>query len=281
MGGGSQQGGGQLPINQRGAVSGDLSEDSYIIDRWQVQAQLQNVSYSIDADGVSITTSAGNQGLKQFMEVNRLIPGETYTSTVLLADGTLMTKTFTLSEQGSAGMYYDGSQWSCAIVPVGTLWAYFPVIHYVGDLTIKIAAAKLENGPTQTLAYQDEDGNWQLFETPDYAEQLAKCQRYYIPIDGFGRFPSSFSSPPTTLHVFIPTPVTMRSIPTVLGITSLSARVYTGASNSQSLSISDVLKTETGVLIMFSCTWPDSYAPAAYSNAIVVFEQRGALSAEL
>ena len=100
--------------------------------------------------------------------------------TALLADGTLMTKTFTLSEQGNVGMYYDGSQWSCAIVPAGTLWAYFPVIQYVGGLTIKIAAIKLEKGPTQTLAYQDEDGNWKLFETPDYLEEFFKCQYYYV-----------------------------------------------------------------------------------------------------
>lgn len=214
VGGGSQQGGGQFPINQRGAVSGDLSEDSYIIDRWQVQAQLQNVSYSIDADGVSITTSAGNQGLKQHMEVNRLIPGETYTSTVLLADGTLMTKTFTLSEQGSAGMYYDGSQWSCAIVPGGTLWVYFPVVQYVGDLTIKIAAAKLENGPTQTLAYQDEDGNWQLFETPDYGEELAKCQRLQIMIRSECVFRACFVNA-NYIDFWIPLPTTMRILPTV------------------------------------------------------------------
>lgn len=42
----------------------------------------------------------------------------------------------------------------------------------------KAVAAKLELGTTQTLAYQDEDGNWQLFETPDYGEELAKCKRY-------------------------------------------------------------------------------------------------------
>ena len=47
----------------------------------------------------------------------------------------------------------------------------------------KFKAAKLEFGPTQTLAYQDEEGNWQLFETPDYGEELAKCQRYLINIE--------------------------------------------------------------------------------------------------
>ena len=41
--------------------------------------------------------------------------------------------------------------------------------------------AKLEIGDTQTLAYQDDTGAWQLLPQPesDYATQLARCQRYY------------------------------------------------------------------------------------------------------
>ena len=44
-----------------------------------------------------------------------------------------------------------------------------------------LQAAKLEEGSTQTLAYQDEDGAWQLLPQPesDYATQMLKCQRYY------------------------------------------------------------------------------------------------------
>ena len=40
-------------------------------------------------------------------------------------------------------------------------------------------AAKLELCSTQTLAHQDENGNWQLNEIPDYGEQLRRCQRYF------------------------------------------------------------------------------------------------------
>lgn len=40
-------------------------------------------------------------------------------------------------------------------------------------------AAKLELGSQQTLAHQDENGNWVLNEIPNYAEELAKCQMYY------------------------------------------------------------------------------------------------------
>ena len=51
--------------------------------------------------------------------------------------------------------------------------------------SIKLAAVKLELGSTQTLAHQ-EGGKWVLNEIPNYAEQLARCQRY------FRRFPARY-----------------------------------------------------------------------------------------
>lgn len=41
--------------------------------------------------------------------------------------------------------------------------------------TISIKAVKLELSDTQTLAYQDDSGNWQLYEIPNYEEEYAKC----------------------------------------------------------------------------------------------------------
>ena len=41
-----------------------------------------------------------------------------------------------------------------------------------------IIAMKLELGDTQTLAHQDEEGNWVLNEIPDFGEQYAICCQY-------------------------------------------------------------------------------------------------------
>lgn len=41
-----------------------------------------------------------------------------------------------------------------------------------------VYAAKLELGPTQTLAHKDAAGNWVLNEVPEYGGQLSRCQRY-------------------------------------------------------------------------------------------------------
>ena len=43
-----------------------------------------------------------------------------------------------------------------------------------------ISAVKLELGSQQTIAHQDADGNWLLNEIPNYGEQLARCQRYFV-----------------------------------------------------------------------------------------------------
>ena len=77
-----------------------------------------------------------------------------------------------------------------------------------------MVAAKLELGDTQTLAHQ-ENGVWVLNEIPNYAEELAKCQRYFINLKGqYGTYfrygiANAFSS--TIAMAEIPLPVTMRT----------------------------------------------------------------------
>lgn len=73
-------------------------------------------------------------------------------------------------------------------------------------------AIKLEQGDTQTLAYQDDDGAWQLLPQPesDYATQLAKCQRYLLM--------GPINAPVWCLgYAFLPTPVTIRANPAIIG----------------------------------------------------------------
>ena len=280
-GGGSQQGGGQFPINQRGQTS--YTGAVYGIDRWTGLYGSELVA--LENDCLSLTFS-GNQGISQSLDSDALqaLEGQTVTQTILwyLSSGNYANAGLVVNETPmlTPGIQSVGSQWmitsNTVQMPDSIQSASFSIS---GDGNIKAKAVKLELGDHQTLAYQDEDGAWQLFETPDYGEELAKCQRYYLPIDTRGKFPAVFSSPSTTLQVFVPTPVTMRVNPTVQGITSISARVYSGAANSQSLSISQTLLTEAGVLITFSATWQAT--PNPYSCAIAVFGEDGALSAEL
>lgn len=89
-----------------------------------------------------------------------------------------------------------------------------------------IIAAKLELGETQTLAHE-EDGAWILNEIPDYAGQLAKCQRYYV---NFTRSPTFFPArvhSNTVVDFGVTTPVPMRAVPVFLNVQASSAVVIT------------------------------------------------------
>lgn len=213
---------GKLPVNQRGAISGSTSADSYFIDRWQLQSNLGNISYELDTDGLSFTTSQGNQGIRQILGT-ALETGKTYTSSVFLANGELLTKTFAYGSVDIVDSYEDGGVWSFAIVKANDLFVWFPLIEYSGVNTVKPAYVKLEEGSTQTLAYQDEDGAWQLLPQPesDYATQLAKCQRYFRSFNAWTKFEADYID---ANRVFFSIPGDMRIDPTVTG----EWGVYTG-----------------------------------------------------
>lgn len=75
-----------------------------------------------------------------------------------------------------------------------------------------IFAAKLELGPTQTLAHREGD-KWILNEVPDYGDQLRRCQRYYLSNKQRNAYGKSTSA--TAAYIDIPTPVTMRALPAI------------------------------------------------------------------
>lgn len=176
-------------VNQR-EVTEIASAAAYYTDRWR--------KYGLAATGTVerglvhiITDGSTTCGWVQRFEVSRLIAGEIYTFSVLfklvkasdvrmsygnkldslsgtkvIADGNtpldtwdLATFTFTLPD--SADGNYNFRVRSAAVAGE----------YYIGP-------AKLELGPTQTLAHQ-ENGAWVLNEVPEYGEQLRRCQRYF------------------------------------------------------------------------------------------------------
>jgi len=92
-----------------------------------------------------------------------------------------------------------------------------------GAIEFTIVAAKLEIGTGQTLCRNEgttENPVWVLNEMPDYAEELAKCQRYYLRITNSSAsipvatgYASTANS--TTPVFYLPTPVTMANVPAV------------------------------------------------------------------
>ena len=203
-GGGSQQGGGQLPINQRGKTS--YTGTGYGIDRWKWDRSDGLVSMIIH-DGY--TTFQRNGWLRQIVESGRTtFDGKTMTASILTNEGELQTVTFVATANDS---YTNTEWWMFNHYFNGHAWI-FGFCAFNRDCNA--LAAKLELGSQQTLAYQDESGNWQLFETPDYGEELAKCQRYLQVIGDTTTSPLRLQSAyvnPTNIFFSVPIPAPMRN----------------------------------------------------------------------
>lgn len=77
---------------------------------------------------------------------------------------------------------------------------------------------KIEEGEGQTLFYQDDSGDYHLLPQPesDYAAQLAKCQSTLLHLGGEIAIRASYANP-AGIWFFVPTPVTLRSVPIIIG----------------------------------------------------------------
>ena len=178
------------PVNQRGQT--EYSGVVYGIDRWKTNFSSDKVIVTENGvKNVNASTSTGWH-LHQVRNVPATsISGDMITLSVWIterqgdrlkpivsfrdaSDSEISALTFTAISNGVNSVSKK--------MPAGTakirvgLYAASGVA--AGDYTTMLAA-KLELGAQQTLAHQDADGNWVLNEIPNYAEELAKCQRYY------------------------------------------------------------------------------------------------------
>lgn len=167
VGGGSQNGDGYFPINQRGLTT--YSSSGRNLDRWSNDAEL--VLYS---DGIASTGGAVYQGFVQEKVVQLL--GKTLTASLLFNDGTLISGTATMPTSLPASMTlipYNGAYGLCSILDP----AWNQLFRFDGSTfgSKHLVAAKLEIGTVSTLANDI---------LPDFSIEYEKCRYYlrYIPL---------------------------------------------------------------------------------------------------
>lgn len=175
VGGGSQQGGGQFPLNQRGFT--EYIAYKYAIDMWFVLA-----------GGITVSQDSGiilqpNSILLQRVEDYQYFVNKVVTASVLWDDNALTSVTGVFKLDADA---IENSEDPKHVVLFGVAIGYGQTIpaFYVVNRDVNTGstalAAKLEEGPNQTLAHQDADGNWVLNDPPpNKALELLKCQRYF------------------------------------------------------------------------------------------------------
>lgn len=231
VGGGSQQGGGQFPINQRGLTS--YTGAVYGIDRWDCSGA--GFTVAVNSDSITITnTSTSGAVFRQYLE-NYFPLNEKITASILV---TQYSGTVSLEiQRPSQGSFATVSVTGAGLVSVTGAATSAPniyqdrfLVRLVGNASITLKAAKLELGDTQTLARQV-NGAWVLNDPPpNYQQELAKCQRYFYRLSnkymiGLGWTPitvGTLRTGGTIVECVINFPVTMRIRP-AFSVGTLSA----------------------------------------------------------
>lgn len=188
VGGGSQQGGGQFPINQRGET--EYTGTGYTIDRWKFDTN--GTALSIHDGYISLSFNGSAwwksfvQTLEGFNEPIQLTVSIMYRSSNppnFILIGNLLTASAEWTVASYTGTFTPNADGNLIISLL---------LSYV-ESEIDIRAAKLELGSVQTLAHQDASGNWVLNDPPpNFQQELAKCQRYQVlgNLEGIGLTPN-------------------------------------------------------------------------------------------
>ena len=158
------------------------------MDRWRINlSALGAGQITLENSGLILSRLAANGSivLYQLLYSGAVSVGEVVTMSVLTAEYGLSSKTIQVSDARQY-IYFNGSTPENGYMAFGIVngTPEFDLGTAQAENTgpvLTVRAAKLERGENQTLAYQGDDGLWQLLPQPDldYRTQLLKCQAYY------------------------------------------------------------------------------------------------------
>lgn len=258
------------PVNQRGKTS-YAGVAAYTIDRWKL-------TYD-----TNITINDGYITLSGYWDMGQPIDK----ASTPIPDGTVVTFSVLLRNKSATAAFRYGftnnsNNEHYAYIDeastIGDKWTLFTLtttleksannwqacLMFVGKTgSVDILAAKLELGSQQTLAHQDADGNWVLNEIPNYGEQLARCQRYFIPDqqrDCYGRYSGN------SFYVVCPTPVSLRTMPTI-SISAMGQVVDRNGIGHSVNGISPVVLGDSSVLLVVTIVDTSVSGPAVLMDA--------------
>lgn len=229
------------PVNQRGQTS--YPGAGYGIDRWK--SGNSNLTVNLTGEGIVLISGSAASYLSQYFDPG--IPSEgSYTISALVeaVAGTAYFQAIYADGTYGPAMKLTTGLNALAVKATKTISRVLFQVNAGASVTVK--ATKLELGSQQTLAHQDADGNWVLNEIPDYGEQLARCQRYFIKLTNV-ILNGMTNSGGTLAFGAIPLPVSMRAKPSVSSyifsycvaggtkITSVSSAAVYGGNSDQSM----------------------------------------------
>lgn len=183
VGGGSQQGDGQFPINQRGQTI--YTGGVHGIDRWKSNRSTTTVT--VESNGIQFSDSNTDQGgIRQSLKTD--FQNKTVTLSLLVSEVTGGVRVWARNDSNFAKYGTNPIKSPGLVTVTATIPSGYPgnfCFYIDGDVgtfssvSATILAAKLELGTRSTLA-RLVDGEWVLNDPPpNFQQELAKCQRMY------------------------------------------------------------------------------------------------------
>lgn len=210
-------------IGDTGVVRGYIPKwNGYSIDRWNVESD-SDVVITLVNGGIRVkNTSNDRKQFKQILPNDLNLAGRMITISVLVGD-IIGTVDYMLTQTNNP---YQSSA-TCSILTNGLFSSNGYVIAgqqkiafvFGPGAEITLLAAKLELGPTQTLAHREGD-RWALNEVPDYGEQLRRCQRYARSLRGnsksaYCQLATGVATSPTKATLYVPLAQPLRTGPVI------------------------------------------------------------------
>lgn len=203
---------GYCQINQKRQTS--YSDDSATPKPAFDGFKVTSGSVTIGENDLTVTGAGAGQ-LLQVVEENCLKTGSTYTLSFIVTslNGEGRTTVF----GGTTQALVEGLNVFTFVADSQNYMGIYPVAYLNGSVTFK-KAFKLEEGPSQTLAYQDSTGAWQLLPQPDmdYRTQLLRCQQYQVYNAASAYFRAAYVSA-NGIGFNVPIPSTLRINPVFSG----------------------------------------------------------------
>lgn len=219
------------PVNQRGETS--YLRNGYTIDMWKTANASTEVS--LTENGVKVVQTYTSQPRISQLTETVFPAGTTMTVSAIMKGDGINAPKIQVSKVFSSDTIFTGEanndEWQMITATFVTELEGAPSValycstNNENPPVLEVAAAKLELGEGQTLVRNDADGNWVFNGIPNYAEELAKCQRYFLAINGYLRFRASRAMN-GVLTFTVNTPTPMRTKPALVGGSGF-AQIYT------------------------------------------------------
>lgn len=199
-------------IDQRGkGKSGGYTGNGYSLDRWLIHDQYNTLKVYLQDDCLVLDNPSDTHNGQSWLvqKAAKGISADVVTLSILVQS--VVGNVWIRANEKDFVQLKVGLNTLTASPDTKNNYVYWFVVEHNAKLVAR--AVKTEQGTVSTLV-QQKQGQAVLNDVFDYPAELAKCQRYQMPLDGAVRY-RAVQVQADVIMFFVPTPVTMAATPTI------------------------------------------------------------------